>query len=581
MAEETREANEIKKKNSVTVVIGNPPYAMMSSNLTSYAKSLIEPFRYVKNQKIIEKSAIVLERTLQDDYVKFLGIANHIIDKTQYGVIGMITNNSYLEAIGLRGLRYTLLDNYEKVDLIDLHGDSNKRETFHGKKDENVFDIQKGVSIAIILKNKTNVHSILKYDLLGTRKDKFIRLLQNDITTLELTPLSPLPEKYEFILTDPDTSIEYLGYPSISEIFYNSATGIETGKDALLIDFEKKTLKKRLLDYCDPNKSPKEIAEKYDLTKGCGATILKKRGIVHIDKNINSNIKPFSFSPFDTRYVYYSREILNVHSYSVAKEMFSGDNLSLIAMRQVALDKPFTHIFVSRFIPNNRAFYSTRGKAYFFPIYISHAEEQGLYQNIAPKESNLSTQIRRRLSKTLNIELSPIDILQFIYAVVHSNVYRERYDTELRKDYPHIPTTTNVNLFRKLCEYGGLLVSLHLMESDALNRHITTFPIEGDNAVTKVGEKGKQLAEVKDGKERLYINQKQYFDNLPEEVWNFHIGGYQVCYKWLYDRKKAGRKLSKEDVEHYHKIVVAISETIKIMKQIDEAIDTHGGWPIK
>ena len=180
----------------------------------------------------------------------------------------------------------------------------------------------------------------------------------------------------------------------------------------------------------------------------------------------------------------------------------------------------------------------------------------------------------------LHGNFGPDDVSSYIYAIFYSPNYRTRYTQFLRLDFPRIPFTTKRGLFSKLCSLGHKLVSLHLMESDTLNNHVTTFTVPGDNAVTKVGEKGKSLVDVENGKGKLFINRIQYFDGLPEEVWHFHIGGYQVCYKWLADRKKAGRKLSAEDIEHYHRIVVAINETIKIMKQIDEVIDTHGGWPI-
>lgn len=172
------------------------------------------------------------------------------------------------------------------------------------------------------------------------------------------------------------------------------------------------------------------------------------------------------------------------------------------------------------------------------------------------------------------------NIFNYIYAVFHSPIYRERYAEFLKMDFPRVPLTGNTDLLRELCILGEKLVSLHLMESDKLKSHITTFPISGENTVIKVGETKKKLKDVKNGKGKLFINKTQYFDGLPEEVWNFHIGGYQVCYKWLADRKKAGRKLSADDIKHYHKIVVAINETIKIMKQIDEVIDAHGGWPM-
>ena len=184
---------------------------------------------------------------------------------------------------------------------------------------------------------------------------------------------------------------------------------------------------------------------------------------------------------------------------------------------------------------------------------------------------------RGDLAKTFG----PEDIFNYIYSIFHSLVYRERYAEFLKRDFPRVPITSDTDMSKILCGLGDELALLHLMGSDKLNDHITTFPVSGDNAVTKVGEKGKTLADVENGKGKLFINKTQYFDSVPVDVWNFYIGGYQVCYKWLYDRKKAGRKLSAEDIEHYHKIVVAINETIKIMKQIDEVIEAHGGWPIK
>lgn len=176
---------------------------------------------------------------------------------------------------------------------------------------------------------------------------------------------------------------------------------------------------------------------------------------------------------------------------------------------------------------------------------------------------------------------TPEGILSYIYAVLHSPAYRQRYAEFLKIDFPRIPFTRSRDLFEALSQLGSESVSLHLLESGKLDKAITTFPVSGDNAVSKVGEKGKSLADVKNSKGRLYINKSQYFDGIPENVWNFYIGGYQVCHKWLYDRKQAGRCLSAEDIRHYHRIVVALNETIRIMREIDETIEAHGGFPIE
>jgi len=278
------------------------------------------------------------------------------------------------------------------------------------------------------------------------------------------------------------------------------------------------------------------------------------------------------------------------------RHMLAGENLGLITSRingQVSLN----YFFVSSAITDFHILDNARDSISLFPCYLYPEEgrmpdrnwpagKNGRTPNFAPKfvgqfAGNIGLEFVSDGKGDLKNTFGPEDIFNYIYAVFHGPTYCSRYAEFLKIDFPRVPVTKNVKLFRALCGLGGELVALHLMESDKLDTHITTFPVSGDNAVIKVGETRKQLAEVVNGKGKLYINPTQYFDNLPEEVWNFHIGGYQVCYKWLYDRKKAGRKLSAEDIEHYHKIVVALSETIKIMKQIDKTIEAHGGWPIK
>ena len=174
----------------------------------------------------------------------------------------------------------------------------------------------------------------------------------------------------------------------------------------------------------------------------------------------------------------------------------------------------------------------------------------------------------------LEKDFGPEDVFNYIYAVFHAPTYRERYAEFLKIDFPRVPLTSNRDLFRELCGLGERLVKLHLVEEHS--DRLPDFPIEGDCEVDKV-----RYTEPGQGADagRVWINQTQYFAGVPPEVWEFMIGGYQVCHKWLKDRK--GRTLDFNDTEHYRYIVGAIADTIALMGEIDGVIEDNGGWPIR
>jgi len=274
------------------------------------------------------------------------------------------------------------------------------------------------------------------------------------------------------------------------------------------------------------------------------------------------------------------------------QHMSAANNIALAVCRQQGVPG-FRHVFVSRtLLDEGLVSNRSREKTVAFPLHCRPEDAKNYlsggstrpnikFSFVSKLKEHLGTKWQENGNRSLETDgtVGPEDILDYVYALLHSESYRLRYEAFLKNDFPRIPVTHNLSMFTNLCHCGGRLIKLHLMESCGLNEHITIFPVSGDNTLAKVAERGKTLAEVVDGRGRLFINTSQYFDGVPQEVWNFHIGGYQVCHKWLADRKKAGRKLSAEDIEHYHKIVVAINETIKIMKKIDETIEAHGGWP--
>ncbi len=258
--------------------------------------------------------------------------------------------------------------------------------------------------------------------------------------------------------------------------------------------------------------------------------------------------------------------------------MLIGNDLGLIFMRQVALDDDYSHFLVASTIVDNRAFYSNKGIMYLAPLYI-YPTNDNLLDMGEKRRPNISPEFVRELSERLGLEFvpdgkgdlietfGPEDVFHYAYAVFHSPTYRERYAEFLKRDFPRLPLTSDHTLFAALAEKGAELIGLHLMTSPALDKLITRFPEGGDNVVEKVRYDA--------ANRRAYINKDQYFESVPEEVWGFRVGGYQVLDKWLKDRK--GRALSFGDIRHYQRVVVALSEVRRLMREVDDAIP---GWPL-
>ena len=612
LAHEANQANKIKERNSITVVIGNPPYAGLSSNMNPWIDGLLKGQipngpKVRSYYEVDDKPLGERKLWLQDDYVKFIRYGQFRLDNTGVGVLGLITNHAYLDNPTFRGMRQALLESFSNLHFIDLHGNAKKKEKSpDGSADKNVFDIQQGVGICLLRNTPNSEQSLVSYaSLWGSRENKYTKALQNTLCTIDCDDIIPNSPYYFFVPRDEAHREEYESGYKISEIMAVNVTGIVTARDSFVIDFESKPIFNRIKDMHEPTITDTSIREKYFSGKGSskypdgdsrGWKLVEARKKVQADIHWQKHISTCLYRPFDERPIYYVSWMVDWPRPEVMRHMLAGENLGLITVRQVA-EGVFNHTFVSSNIIESRITISNKGIGFLLPLYLypeeGHMPDRNWPAGKNGRTPNLDPKFVVRLTDGIGLKFvsdgegdlkntfGSEDILSYIYAVFHSQTYRSRYAEFLKIDFPRVPITGKSDLFRELCGLGGKLVSIHLMESGTLKNHITTFPVSGDNAVTKVGEKEKTLTDIEDGKGKLFINTTQYFDNLPEEVWNFHIGGYQVCYKWLADRKKAKRKLSAEDIEHYHKIVVAINETIKIMKQIDETIDAHGGWPIK
>ena len=570
LAEEGRRADEIKANSPISVVIGNPPYAGHSSNESQWIadllrgkikdKSRISNYFEVDGEPLGERNP----KWLNDDYVKFIRFGQWRIDKTGRGILAFITNHGYLDNPTFRGMRQQLMESFSDIFILDLHGNSKKKEKCpDGSKDENVFDIQQGVSIGFLVKKpKSKGQPNIYYaDLWGVRSQKYSELLKNDISTVNWEALNPSSPFYLFKPQNIELRNEYEYGFKIDDLMPVNSVGIVTARDKLTIHESPEDVWETVIDFSNVDE---EVARnKYNLGKDVQDWKVNFAQSDLIESGLDEHkIVPILYRPFDIRYTYYTGKatgFLCRPRTEVMKHMLH-ENIAIITVRQVA-EGIFNHVFVTENITESRITLSNKGIAYVFPL--------TLFNN--DNKFNFNHEIINDLPDFIK-KSGPRGIFDYSYALLHSPTYRERYNEFLKIDSPKILFTNNNNLFLRLNEFGKELINLHLMKSDKLNNFITTFVGDDNNEVGSIGKKS-----YKDG--RLYINKSEYFDGITEDVFNFYLGGYQVCQKWLKDRK--GRTLTEEEIEHYQKIVVAINETIHIMKEIDEVIEEHGGWPIK
>jgi len=547
IAEESKEAAKIKNETPVMVVVGNPPYSGISSNETKYANSLVNKYKVEPGgkQKLQER-----KHWLNDDYVKFIALAEDMISKTGDGIVGYITNHGYLDNSTFRGMRWHLMDTFDQIYVIDLHGNSKKKETApDGGKDENVFDIQQGVSILLAVKTgkkkEGELAKVCRTDLWGKREVKFAVL--NELSIKNAT-WSNIEHHFPNLVFAASGSAEldtvYQQGFSVNDLFSNGSTGIVTMGDAFIVDNNKETLEQRVNEFLSADITEKELTQKFDLGKNYANWVVKNKKQI---SNDSKKIIPFVYRPFDIRYTYFDNKLVWRPRMNTTKHFVLGDNIGLLTARSNKNQMP-NHFLVANCMTEAKSGESSTQSA-VFPLY--------LYSDDGSKISNLKQEIVNQIEQIVG-KVSPEGIFDYIYAVLHSPNYREKYKEFLKIDFPRVPYPKDAEQLKKLVAKGKELRELHLMESPLLDKLITTYPEEGIDKVEKV--------EYRDGK--VYINADQYFGKVPEIAWNFYIGGYQPAQKWLKDRK--GRTLANEDIEHYQKIIIALAETDRIMKEIDK-----------
>ncbi len=571
LSEESHLAGEIKRERPILVILGNPPYSGHSSNIGEWISKEIKTYFQVDGKPLGEKNP----KWLQDDYVKFIRFAQWKIDRAGEGILGFITNHSYLDNPTFRGMRQSLMQSFDQIYLLDLHGNSLKKEKCpDGSKDENVFDIQQGVAIVLGIKKKGLEKKISHSEIWGQREDKYKWLNKHDIRNTKWKIIRPKSEFYLFIPRDERLLKQYETYPKITDIFPVNSVGVVTSRDNFVIDSDKDSLIRRIRMFIDEKMPDEIIRQTFKLNDTSRFKLKEARQTVKRDSNWKEAITKILYRPFDERWIFYHDALIERSRKEVMRHMMAGENLGLIAVRQVA-EGDFNHVFVTENIVESRITLSNKGIGFIFPLYLFQTQKEDnkkqrkrssfgsvwlLFEPQAEyiiKKPNLSETFLERLTKEYKKSPSPEEILYYIYAVLYSETYRTRYAEFLKIDFPRIPFTKDIRLFRKIATHGKRLVELHLLESGELDNPIARFQGKGDDRIEKI------LYE----KERVYINNEQYFEGIPQDVWQYQIGGYQVLSKWLKDRK--GRILSVKDIMHYCRIVTALKSTLEIQRKID------------
>ncbi|MCJ7484251.1 MAG: N-6 DNA methylase [Thermodesulfovibrionales bacterium] len=541
LSRESTEANYVKRDTPVMVVMGNPPYSVSSSNKSEWIEALTADYKKDLNERNIQP--------LSDDYIKFIRFGQYFIDKNGEGILAYISNNSFIDGIIHRQMRKHLLESFDKIYILDLHGNAKKKEVCpDGSKDENVFDIMQGVSINIYVKTrgkkKNEFGEVLHYDLQEKREIKYSFLNSNDLQSLKWNKLEIKKPNYFFINKDFKDETYYNDGFSINELFIIKAAGIKTHQDAVLIGFNEKELKAQIETYLSTSQSKNNVFTPSKCTS-------------------------LSYRPFDNRIIYYDTELVVRHRQDQIKHSFF-ENYSLVMGRQTK-NKEISHFFITNTLSEMKTAESSTG-SYHFQLYVYPDSNEQKIIKTTGRSPNLNQEIVEQIAQQLALNFTfekeskegtfaPIDILDYIYATIHNPTYREKYKEFLKIDFPRVPFPGNAEIFWKLVKLGGELRQIHLLESFVVNNLITTYPVNGNNKVTKVKfESGK-----------VWINETQYFDKVPQIAWEFYIGGYQPAQKWLKDRKS--RELNFEDILHYQKIIVALNETDRIMKEIDKVVE--------
>lgn len=589
VSDEANAANALKRETPVMVVMGNPPYNEKSANKGKWIMDLMDDYKQEpgESKKVIRINKRTKQKTfkntlkernpkgINNDYCKFIRLGQHFVNRTQEGVLAYITANTFLDTRLFRGMRYDLLKTFDKIYIINLHGSTMRSESTPELKDQCIFDIMQGVSINIFIKKKDKETSPLAQvfykDIYGSRKLKLDFLAENQLSTVDFQEIVPSAPLYIFRPHDNHLQEVYESGFKIDKLMPNYVQGFKTGKDEISIQFDKELLEELCKDILNNNSH--DVITKYSLPDNAVQKIQSiRKEITTSNYNWKNNLCKINYRPFDNRWTIYGKIFMDRHRPEIQKNIINKNNIvlgigksgnvmgnsewSLVSISDMAMD--------INVIP--------RGGIYLFPLYIYEGMLQ--YANFTPdivkKIESITELFMQDCHDTERSEngFLPIDLIDYIYAVLYSPSYRDTYNDFLQSDFPIIPYPNSADYFFSIAEKGKELRELHLMKTIKQQDIITQYPVydaNNDNIVLS-----RKFVENDNDTGRVYINETQYFDNVPKDVWEMFISGYQVADKWLKDR--LNKKLTNEEIIHYQKMIVAIKRTIEIQEDIDNII---------
>jgi hypothetical protein len=618
VSDEAAQAARVKRELPILVVLGNPPYSGISSNSGAWIDGLLKgaipsknpqtgktettptaSYYHVDGKPLGERNP----KWLQDDYVKFIRWAQWRLEQTGHGVLAFITNHGYLDNPTFRGMRWSLMHAFDEIYVLDLHGNTKKKETApDGSVDQNVFDIQQGVAIGIFVKTGDKKRegkpaTIHHAELWGKRDGKYEWLAGHGIDKTDWKKVEPEEPFYLFKPIDKSVMGDYSKWPSITDIMQVNSVGIVTGRDGFVIDFERVQIERRIDDFAVGNASDDAMRERY-LSKKDKLDIAKAREALKIESDRRRAINPLLYRPFDTRWICYHEAIIERSRREAMPQMLARENLAIVTARSNKFPDP-NHFFASKSIVETKCGEASTQSA-TFPLYlypgVGKADQSSMFQHWPKgkdgRRPNLDPGFVQDIENATDLEFisdgrgdlagdfGPEDVAAYIYAVFHWPEYRRRYEPMLKIDFPRVPPPEDAERFTTFAKLGHQLLAAHLLEDETIAGDTIGYPANGDNRVEKGYPKyvppasepikvGKVKLEPDEEHGRVYISPDQYFEGIEPAVWEFQIGGYQVCDKWLKDRR--GRVLDYDDLTHYPKIVESLRKTIDLMQQIEEA----------
>ena len=561
LSREAKGANTIKRDMPIMCVIGNPPYLGESGVSEGWMGSLMDDYKKEPGGKVKLKERN--PKWINDLYVKFIRLASHLIERNGEGILGFVTNHGYLDNPTFRGMRWHLMQSFDKLYVLDLHGNTKKKETApDGSMDANVFDIMQGVAILIGVKRRKAskpkppaMAEVFHAHLWGTRREKYRHLQKANLNGTSWTKLDPDPKYLMFYPIDRKLLETYDAGFNLAKFMPLNQIGFQSHRDRFAVAFDRTDIERRLKDMMDNRLTDDDLRRLYGLCDNRDWKVAAARSRAKKDQTLRERIVPCDYRPFDRRFCLLHEAAMDYPRWPLLKNGLINGSFGLNFLRQTK-SATWQHGLVSKF-PTPAVFVEIKDGSNFAPFYIQEEIDQTYRVNFDRK---IYKRLKELASHSVHGAPDEVAVFDYIYGVLYCPIYRETYAEFLKIDFPRIPWPSSPEEFWDISVKGTALRNLHLMDHAAVGETPYPFTGNGDNVVGK--------ASFGDG--RIWINATQYFDCVPAESWDLFIGGYRPARKWLKDRKD--RELSYEDVQHYRRIIKILSETDRITRTISMSL---------